>query len=409
MLHDDVVTGLHLRAFPKGKAWYLRYRTKTRIERKPKLGGFPDMPLEGARRAARAILELVAAGRDPGGEVAEKRRLATVADLCERYMDRWARKHKDPHSADLDDGMINRYIKPGLGKLKVAELKQSDVEDFLEKVLHRRIGEQSKHHHRNATVPYAANRVRALLSKMLNLSMTEPYGMRKPELGNPVKPTEKNTEKKRKRIAELHELQAIALALEDYRLTYPRQIAALWTIFFTGARKNEIAKARIDQRKSSHGIFQGDRLVLGEHKTDDEIGDKTIHLPVQVTEALNALTSKGDGYLFGKHNLNWVWNKVRKAAGCPDLTIHDVRRTYLSIAVHIGIDLTQVGKLVGHTNVETTNGYAWLLEENKRRLSQTIADGVGRLMLPAPAGQGDAELHDHTEAAQGEQDDRSAL
>ena len=63
-LRDDQVKGLMLRVFESKRSFYLNFRTKARIERKPKLGDYPTMTLDQARSLARAMLLEVAAGRE---------------------------------------------------------------------------------------------------------------------------------------------------------------------------------------------------------------------------------------------------------------------------------------------------------------------------------------------------------
>jgi site-specific recombinase XerD len=381
-LLDDTVTGLELVANQNGtKTFRLFYRTKTRIARRPSLGRFPTMTIDGARRSARAILELVAQGRDPGAELIEKREGATVDELCDDYLRKWADVRKKPGPAAADRGMIENYVKPRLGRTKINDVTQRAIEDLLDDVLHRRIKTRHADRHKGATAPYAANRVRALLHTMFELAMLESWALRKPSLGNPAGKTTRQPEYKRKRIASEQELQKIAIAMGLLETHYPQQIAALRTIFFTGARKQEIAEVKASARRDGAGIFQGDRLVIEDHKMDRRDGAKTIHLPEQVTNILDTVpVYDPDGPLFGKHNLNWVWGKVRTAAGCSDLTIHDVRRTYLSIGLDLGMSLDKLGKLVGHASQQTTHGYAWMLEERRKAETQMIADQVQRLM-----------------------------
>lgn len=62
------------------------------------------------------------------------------------------------------------------------------------------------------------------------------------------------------------------------------------------------------------------------------------------------------------------------------MRIHDLRHTYASNAVANGMPILMVGKLLGHTNMQTTMRYAHLAddpimraaEENAARLSATL-------------------------------------
>ena len=54
------------------------------------------------------------------------------------------------------------------------------------------------------------------------------------------------------------------------------------------------------------------------------------------------------------------WLEVCKKAKIKDATIHDLRHTFASILVSNGVGLEVIGKLVGHSNIRTTQRYAHL-------------------------------------------------
>ena len=53
-------------------------------------------------------------------------------------------------------------------------------------------------------------------------------------------------------------------------------------------------------------------------------------------------------------NLQPFWQRVRARAGVKDVRIHDLRHTFASAAVASGQGLPMIGKLLGHTQVQTT-------------------------------------------------------
>ncbi len=57
------------------------------------------------------------------------------------------------------------------------------------------------------------------------------------------------------------------------------------------------------------------------------------------------------------------WQRVRARAGLKDVRIHDLRHTFASTAVAAGQGLHMIGKLLGHTQVQTTARYAHLAAE----------------------------------------------
>ena len=74
---------------------------------------------------------------------------------------------------------------------------------------------------------------------------------------------------------------------------------------------------------------------------------------------------------------NWQpWRRIRKLAGLDDVRIHDLRHTYASQALALGQTLPLIGKLLGHTQVQTTARYAHLAADPVRRAAAEVANHV---------------------------------
>ena len=74
--------------------------------------------------------------------------------------------------------------------------------------------------------------------------------------------------------------------------------------------------------------------------------------------------------------------RVRKAAGLEDVRIHDLPYTYASMAVMNGIDLLTVGKVLGHSNYQTTERYAHLADEAVRNASNRVSGMMAGVIAP---------------------------
>ena len=115
------------------------YRTADGRQRWATIGkhGSPWTP-DTARAEALIVLAKVKAGGDPAGEKAADRKAATVAELCDAYLDaastgRLLTKRKiakKPSTLATDKGAIERHIKPLIGALKVAAVNRRDIENF---------------------------------------------------------------------------------------------------------------------------------------------------------------------------------------------------------------------------------------------------------------------------------------
>jgi site-specific recombinase XerD len=57
---------------------------------------------------------------------------------------------------------------------------------------------------------------------------------------------------------------------------------------------------------------------------------------------------------------------VRRKAGLDGVRLHDMRRTFASIAAGAGASLYVIGKMLGHKNLATTQRYAHLANDPLR-------------------------------------------
>ena len=72
-----------------------------------------------------------------------------------------------------------------------------------------------------------------------------------------------------------------------------------------------------------------------------------------------------------------VWFRVRKRAGLHDVRIHDLRHSYASRALALGEPLPMIGKLLGHTQIQTTAKCAHLEEDSVNEAAARIAANIG--------------------------------
>lgn len=350
--HDTQVTGLQLRTRIKGKAWFLYYRTKAGVERRPKLGDYPTLTAADARRAAREILAKVAAGHDPSAKWQEDRAASTMADLWTRY---WTEHAPRKKSRAEDHRLWTTVVAPALSHRRVAEIQTADIQG-----LHRNL----------QRTPVQANRVLSLCSRMLSLS--ERWGWR--GVGtNPCQHVERYPEHKRRRYASRAELQAIAAALDVARKQHPREVAFIELLMFTGARCGEIESARWEW-------LAGNSLHLPDSKT----GACTIYLPPQAMNVLANLPTK-TGTLTGVSSPVRLWQRIREEAGCPDLRLHDLRHSFASAGLSAGLTLGQIGELLRHSSTQTTKRYAHLMDEAAHAAAAVAADRIAAFTSQRPA------------------------
>ena len=59
------------------------------------------------------------------------------------------------------------------------------------------------------------------------------------------------------------------------------------------------------------------------------------------------------------------WARVQKEADLPDVRIHDLRHTFASLLVSGGASLEMIGRLLGHSQMQTTQRYAHLMARSR--------------------------------------------
>jgi integrase len=342
--YDGEVPGFGARITAAGiVSFVLNYRTLSGTERRHTIGRFPEMSVLAAKNEAIELRNDVRKGKDPVAE-RELRRLErpTMSDLSKEYLSRYAEIHKRPSSVRNDKAMFEN-VTARLGKAYVADITKRQIEDF---------------HRSMKATPYQANRVLALLSKAFSLAVE--WGWRH---DNPARGITRFPEQRRESW-----LQAVGLGrLLDALEKYPDQWAAnaLRLIIFTGARKGEALSARWEDFDLDAG-----RWTKPSHHTKQK---RTEHVPLSA-DALEVLKrmrkeAAGDGWVFpgrikGEHleNLKNAWAEVRTEARIGNARIHDLRHTFASHLVSSGQSLEVIGKLLGHTQPQTTMRYAHLAD-----------------------------------------------
>lgn len=368
VLKCHVVPGLELHGNVTGRTWKFYHRIDGQ-QRRPAIGKFPDLGIEAAREIVKDYKKAIARGEDPFTARAQRRAEITVAELADAFLEDGKttigdmRRPKAPRTLDENRRHIRLYIKPKLGKKKISAVERQDVNDMLDDIAR--------------TAPAYANRVRDTVSGMFTFAAYKKWH----EGENPAFKSSIFAEYKRRRHATPAECVAMSQALAELRDQYPERVAAILVILYAGTRVTELVTCRREWR-------EGNVITIQKHKTERTGEDRVIYLPRQAVEILDGLADDGSGLIFGKgmnrHRINDCWSLARERAGCPDLQVLDLRRTFASAAKSRGASLDAVGELFGHKDSDTTRRYAWLFADAAEALTQNTADELERRMLPAP-------------------------
>lgn len=367
LLWDGKVKGFGVRRQTgEGRYYVVKARAKGR-QRWITIGrhGSP-WTVEGARDAAKSILGQIVDGADPANERDAERQAATLAEIAVVFMDEHTKAKRRPRTVETYQDLLDRLILPDLGKHRLKDLTRSDV---------------ARWHHDHRTTPVSANRALLVLSKLCNWA--ERHGLR-PDGSNPCRHVERYPEQRRERFLSETELASLAKALAKVKgrkgVTTTRHIvAAIRLLLFTGARLGEILTLKWEHVDLEAGV-----LRLAESKT----GAKLVYLNAPAREVLaNLPRLKGNPYVIigekkGAHlvNLEKPWRRVRKAAGLDDVRLHDLRHSFASMGAAGGMSLPLIGKLLGHSQAQTTHRYAHLADDPVRQASEAVAARIAAAM-----------------------------
>ncbi|MDE0538088.1 MAG: tyrosine-type recombinase/integrase [Rhodospirillales bacterium] len=355
---DGYLTGFGVRVRKSGRKIYV---LQTRVDGRLRwftIGPHGPLTVDEARTKALEILALARKGID----LREKPTTPApmMSDLGKRFLEDYVPDHCKPSTLGEYRRSVELFINPVIGTLRVSEVQRKDIAEL---------------HHGLRKTPYQANRTLGVLSKMFSLA--EVWGWR-PDGTNPCRHVKRYKESPRERFLSEEETARLGEVLRDAEEEMPSAVAAFRLLLLTGCRMSEIRDLKWEHVKE-------DCIELRDSKT----GGRVVPLGPEARAVLAALPRTGDnpwviaGKLPGSHltDLQRPWRRIRARAGLDDVRIHDLRHSFASRALALGESLTMIGKLLGHTQVQTTARYAHLARDSIQTAAARITESIGSNLL----------------------------
>ena len=357
---DDELKGFGIRIRVSGKKYYIVQTRHNGRQRKYTIGPHGPITCEQARAKALEVLSLLKSGKDPIEANAKLRRSLTMKQLGEKFLTEYVPLHCKPSTQKEYKRNVELFINPAIGKKKVLEIVRKDI---------------TKLHMEYAQIPYQANRTLGVLSKMFNLA--EIWEMR-PDYSNPCLHVKKYKEVKRDRFLSLEEYKRLGEALlscEEKGSETASAINAVWLLMMTGCRLGEIQTL-----KWEYINFKTSEFRLPDSKT----GAKVVYVGSAVIERLKKIARNVDnpyviiGKKTGSHlsDLQHPWRRIRAIANLEDVRLHDLRHSYASSGLMVGEGLPVIGKLLGHSQLQTTERYAHLANDPIKSAAEKISERI---------------------------------
>jgi len=345
---DTDLPGFMLEVRSTGKCtFYQRYRDKYGRLKQVRIGPTDSISLEEARHKAKQIRSQILMGFDPRGELEKNRNTPTFKEFVQEQYIPYVQLHK--RSWEQDQKMLELRVLPLWGSKKISEITREDVQQFQSTFL------------RSGCKPATANRYMALVKYVFNLA--EQWEVIEKTPARYISKLEDNNQKERYLSPE--ETERLMVELKKCKREAVADIIEF--LILTGARKSEVVNLPWQELDLDKGFW-----TMPPERNKGKVR-KVIPLSRGALKILENRRHNGSKYVFPNPKtgrpikyFHHVWNRIRTNAGVPDLRIHDLRHNYASLLINSGRSLYEVQKLLGHSNIATTQRYAHLTQDTLR-------------------------------------------
>ena len=352
---DSEVPGLALRhRQDRRPAWYIQIWTDGRNVRRS-IGSEKSLSLKQARDMARALISELTGETTPLPLIPETPK-ATVAEFAARFLDHGTPSWK-PATLKAHRSLLACSILPQFGFRDIASITAQEVASWFA----RAQGSQG-----------TRNRALAVLSGVMRHA--EILGLRPPG-SNPCQGL-----RRRKNRFEVHRLSQqdygrLGEALRRIEDTEPVVVALIRFLALTGCRKSEARLLRWN-------MLDANRAALPDSKTGTRaiwLGKAALALIAEQPMTCAFVFAIKDKPISGARVAK-IWNTVRNESGLPTLRLHDLRHGFASVAISSGEPLRTVSGLLGHSELQTTAGYAQFAEAPVRQAAERVAEHLERTL-----------------------------
>lgn len=255
------------------------------------------------------------------------------------------------------DGYWRRHLEPTFGHLPCNKVTAGRIHRWRDSMM---------------GTPTTANRCIEVLSKVFAFGIEREII----DSDNPCLKVRALPEKKRRRYATEEELARLGRLIDEQVKTHPSQTAFVVLLALTGMRPKalqRVSNGALKRTTAGEGY-----LVFSGKETEATGEQELVVVPPKAMEVLAQLPVRRDGLLIGPVRYRSFWDCLRRDAGCSDLWLRDLRRTFATVGLSAGVGIDAIGELLNHRDASTTKRYAHLLGtarfESATRIGNRMSD-----------------------------------
>jgi integrase len=348
------------------KTYYFRYKDSHGVTRQPKLSDANSITLKQARTLSDQSRNRLAMGEDPFEQKKSAKQVPTFAQFIDEQYLPHVKTYK--RSWETDVSLLKTHLLPRFSKRYLDQITRQDIVKM--------------HHERKASGAAAgsANRLVVMMRFIFNLALRwEVPGVKEnPTKNVPLMP-ENNKRERYLSSDEARVLYESVCKSENQMLKF-----IVPMLILTGARKREVLDAKWEDFDLDRRLWRIPTTKLGKPR-HVPISDGVMSLlgsapRVYAVDHVFANPATGKPYV----TIFASWNTARIRAGMPEVRIHDLRHSFASLLINAGRSLYEVQKILGHTQVKTTQRYAHLAPQTLLDASNAATLAVGAVMGVTP-------------------------
>ena len=343
-----------------GKAIYKNVLGKTQAETKAKL--------------KQAIEE--AKGLDAG-----KAGRYTLGQWMDVWFENYAKVKVRPSSHQTYRGYLENHIKPNIGQIPLEKLTSLELQKLYKKLLEKgRVDRLESRHQAKGLSPKTVRNIHQIISSAMKLAQEQ-----KLIVGNPAEgcalPRLEHREMQTLPVEQLQSFLGEAKDSGVFELYYLELATGLRRGELLGLKWEDIDLERGDLRVKRQIARINGEVVEAPLKTKNAyrtlpLAEDTVSVLLEQKKKVGdspwVFPSPAGGPLSPDSVLHML-HRVLKRAGLPSLRFHDLRHTFVTLALQNGVDVKTVSGMLGHFSAGfTLDTYAHVTTASQRQAAKTM-------------------------------------